>query len=359
MPGTPAQPDRRESRYWECISPEQAGLNSEFIEKLETGHKQGRYENLHSIVVVRHGKLVFERHYEGEDERHGKPLGRIDHGPEIRHDIRSIAKNVVGLLYGIALHEGKVPALETPLKDALPEYADLFRDPRRQQTNITHALSMTLGLDWNEHLPYTDRRNSETAMDRAPDRCRYVLEQKLVSTPGTSWCYNGGATTILAHLIARGTGQPLLDYARDRLFTPIGIDDIEWLTGSDGVPKAASGLRLRAADLARAGQLILNKGRWRGSQIVSQAWLDSSFVVQARVTDTIAYGLHWWLGQLQNGERWMAGIGNGGQRLAIFPSLDLVVVVFAGNYNKAEDWKLAVSILSEIIFPALRRPARG
>jgi len=321
---------------------------------LATRCRQGHYENLHSVVIIRHGKLVFERHLAGKDECDGNPLGRIDHSPETRHDIRSIAKNVVGLLYGVALDEGKVPGLETLLKDVLPDYADLFHDTRRRQMNIAHALSMTLGLDWDESLPYTDRRNSETAMHRAPDRCRYVLEQKSVSAPGESWCYNGGATTILAHLIARGTGQPLPEYARDSLFTPLGIDDIEWLTGSDGVPTAASGLRLRAADLARIGQLILNKGRWHDTRIVSQAWLDTSFVVQAGVTDTISYGFHWWLGTLQNGERWMAGLGNGGQRLAIFPSLDLVVVVFAGNYNKSEDWKLAVSILSEIILPALR-----
>src|SRR5205085_12213779 len=109
-------------------------------------------------------------------------------------------------------------------------------------------------LQWNEDLPYNDPRNSEIAMESSPDRYRYVLERPIVQPPGQSWRYSGGATAILGHLVSRGAGMPLLEFARARLFGPLGIDVVEWTKGTNGEAAAASGLRLRAGDLARVGQ---------------------------------------------------------------------------------------------------------
>lgn len=339
---------------WEQVSPEAAGFAADMADRLDAGFAQGKYENLHSVVVIRGGKLVMERHFKGADERWGQNLGIVEHAPERKHDLRSVSKSLVGLLYGIALQDGKVPALDASVVEHFPRYSDLARDPERRKITISDVLSMKLGLEWNEDLPYTDRRNSEIAMEYAPDRYRFVLEQPIVEEPGTRWRYNGGATAILAHLIARGVDRPLLDFARDRLFTPLGITDVEWVAGSNGEPAAASGLRLRASDLAKIGQLVLNRGRWDGRQIVPETWLDASFDAQARVDDQIEYGHHWWLGRMRNGDRWMAGFGNGGQRLVVYPSLDLAVVIFAGNYNQRDAWRMPVSVLVDVIFASMR-----
>jgi len=341
---------------WKRISPADAGFLPDVGEKLDDAVHTNEFDNLHAVIVARGGKLVLERYYEGEDRRtRGPALGTVKFGPEVKHDLRSVTKSIVGLLYGVALADGKVPDLDQSLVGQFPAYEDLAADPKRGRMTVRHALSMTLGTEWDEGLPYSDPRNSETAMDRAPDRYRYVLERPMVAEPGTQWNYNGGATAVLAKLISRGTEQPLLDYARETLFEPLGITDVEWVADSGGEPFAASGLRMQPRDLAKIGQLILDRGIWDGSQLVPAEWLDQSFTPRVQAGDHFDYGYQWWLGKLRhNDQPWIGAFGNGGQRLFIVPSLELVVVITAGNYNKPGNWKLPVAVISKVVLPAVQ-----
>ena len=349
------QVDLASADDWQSIAPADAGFAPNVGELLDKAVGRGDLPNLHAVVVARHGKLVLERYYEGRDERLGGPLGTVTFGPDVEHDLRSVSKSIVGLLYGIALDDGQVPALDQPLVDQFPAYDDLRRDPERRRMTVAHALTMTLGTEWDESLPYSDPRNSEIAMEKAADRYRFVLDRPLVAEPGSRWAYNGGATAVLGHLIAEGTGTPLLDYAREKLFQPLGIADIEWILGWNGEPRAASGLRLRPRDLAKIGQLVLNQGNWEGRQIVPRSWLEASFEDRVPAEDELEYGYQWWLGRGRvDGRCWIAGFGNGGQRLVIVPDLDLVVAILAGNYDQPDAWKLSVTIMDEILSPALR-----
>jgi len=162
-----AQPDP-----WSPIPPAEAGFASDLHDRLDQAIADKRVWNLHGLVVLRDGRLVFERYFEGEDRARGiGEIGRVKFAPDTPHDLRSCSKSIVGLLYGIALHQGKVPAPEALLLSAFPEYADLANTEGRGQLTIHHVLSMTMGTDWDEStLPYTDPHNSETAMDDAPDR---------------------------------------------------------------------------------------------------------------------------------------------------------------------------------------------
>ena len=349
------QLDLASANDWQSISPGDAGFAPNVGERLDEAVERGDLPNLHAVVVARRGKLVLEHYYEGLDQRWGQPLGTVTFGPEVKHDVRSISKSIVGLLYGIALDEGRVPSLDAPLVDQFPAYDDLRADPERRRVTVAHALTMTLGTEWDESLPYSDPRNSEIRMEWAPDRYRFVLDRPIVTEPGSRWNYNGGATAVLAHLIAKGTGTPLFDFAREKLFQPLGIVDVERVLGLNGEPAAASGLRLRPRDLAKIGQLVLNQGSWEGRQIVPRSWLEASFENRVPAEDGLEYGYQWWLGRGRaDGRPWIAGFGNGGQRLAIVPDLDLVVVVLAGNYNQPDAWKLSVTIMDEIVSPALR-----
>jgi CubicO group peptidase (beta-lactamase class C family) len=345
------------SADWQSVAPAEAGFAPDLADRLDRAVQEGSLPNLHAVVIARGGKLVLERYYDGQDERWGEPLGTVSFGPQVEHDLRSVSKSIVGLLYGIALAEGRVPALDQPLVDHFP-YPDLAADPARRRITVAHALSMTLGTEWDETLPYTDPRNSEIAMEMAPDRYRFVLERPIVAEPGSRWVYNGGTTALLAHLIAEGTGMQLHDYAREKLFAPLGITDTEWVVGSNGEAAAASGLRMRPRDLARIGRLVLDRGRWGDRQLVPAAWLEASFEPRVPSEPELAYGYQWWLWPREpraDGRRWMAGFGNGGQRLTIMPHLDLVLVVMAGNYNQPDAWKLPVSITAEILIPALTK----
>ena len=151
--------------------------------------------------------------------------------PETLHDLRSVTKSIVGLLYGIALDRGLVPPPDAPLLAQFPEYSDLAADPRRARLTIAHALTMTLGMEWDEQRPYTDPANSEIAMENAPDRNRFILERPFVAAPGERWIYSGGAVALIGDLIAKGTGRTLPDFARQALFAPLGITTFEWAEG--------------------------------------------------------------------------------------------------------------------------------
>ena len=278
---------------------------------------------------------MFEHYQSGGDERWGRPIGTVAHRADTRHEVRSITKSIVGLLYGMALADGKVPPLDAPVVAAFPEYADLAMDAARQRIRVADVLTMTMGLDWNEDLPYSDPRNSEIAMERSADRYRYVLERPVVADPGTVWRYSGGATALLGRLISQGTGESLDAFARSHLFNPLGIDDVEWVPGRNGEPAAASGLRLRAPDLARVGQLLLQRGQWEGRNIVPAEWVAALLTPRVQAFGGMTFGYHWYLAHpREGGGMTTLAIGWGGQRLVVVPSLDLVYVVFMGNYRR-------------------------
>ncbi|MDO9710870.1 serine hydrolase domain-containing protein [Paracraurococcus lichenis] len=325
--------------------------------RFEALRAAGRLPGLHGVVAFHRGAPVFERYLSGADEARGRSLGEVAFGPETPHDLRSVTKSVLGLLYGIALAEGLVPPPEAPLLAQFPDCADLAADPLRARWTVRHALSMTLGTAWDESAPYTSTANSEIAMDAAPDPWRFVLDRPLVAEPGTRWIYCGGATALLGQLIVRGAGRPLPDYARARLFDPLGLGPTDWALMREGVHSAASGLRMTPRDLARIGLMVLAGGAWEGRQVVPAAWLAESFAPAIVMEDGRRYGYHWYMGRLPREgdgfDRWSGAIGNGGQRLFLLPDRALVVAVTAGNYNHPEQWRPPLAVLREAILPAL------
>lgn len=325
----------------------------EMEEKLKAAFDSGKLEGLHSVLVFRKGEKFAEAYFEGADQKWGTPLGKVEHGADTLHDLRSVTKSIVGLLYGIAHSEGLVPGLDECLVCQFPEYEDLNSDEERQKILIRHALSMQMGTDWNENLPYSNPKNSEIAMERSENRYRYVLDRNLVHEPGTQWTYNGGATAIIAELIARGSGKSLDQFAKEKLFDPLGFEKFEWVNGFNGQPSAASGLRLTTHDLAKIGQLILNKGSYDDKQIAPAEWLEASFTPHTDTAYELRYGYFWWLAPNGTPPQWVAGLGNGGQRLSVNPTLETIVVIFAGNYNKPDAWKVPISVIVDYLVPEM------
>lgn len=325
---------------------------------LRSAFRAGELPGLHGAIVDLGDRRLAEVYFDGADESWGRPTGVRRHGADTLHDLRSVTKSIVGLLYGIALAEGKVPPPDAPLYAQFPEYADLLRQPGRDRILVGHALSMQMGLDWNEDLPYSDPRNSEIAMERAPDRYRYVLEQPVREPPGRTWIYSGGAVALIGKLIADGTGMPLDAYARAVLFEPLGITALEWAAGADGVPSAASGLRLTLPDLAKIGMMVARDGDYRGRRIVPAAWLERSLTPRAAVNDFTRYGYLWYLAGSEI--RGVAiAVGNGGQRLTVQPGVDLVVASFAGRYDDPESWRTSYKVVTDFAVPEARRRLRN
>ena len=322
---------------------------------IRDAHTAGKLDGLHSVILYRDGKVLAEVYLEGRDERWGTPLGVRQHGPETLHDLRSVTKSIVGLLYGIALEEGIVPDPSKKLIDQFPAYADLKGKDARDTVTIGDVLTMQMGLEWNEDLPYSDPRNSEIAMEHAKDRTRFILSRKMVEEPGSKWRYSGGATSLLGHLISKGAGKPLEDYAREKLFTPLGIEKFEWVYGPSGKTSAASGLRLTVRDLAKIGQLVLDNGRHKGIQLVPNSWISELRTPRTAVGKTLRYSYQWYLFPGSGTPYWIAGFGNGGQRVSVSFRQRTVLALFAGNYNKRDAWKMPVRLIEEILAPALLR----
>ncbi|TCB98428.1 class C beta-lactamase-related serine hydrolase [Micromonospora zingiberis] len=327
-------------------------MTTQLSELLASTLQTGRLPGLHATAVVQGGQTLLEYYGTGLDFAWGDSLGVIEFAPRTLHDVRSVTKSVTALLYGIALGEGRVPDLGEPLLRHFPAYADLAVEPDRARLTVEHALTMTLGLRWREDLPYDSPANAEIAMELAPDRYRYVLEQPILEPPGTRWGYCGGATALLGGLIAQGTGRRLPDYAEAVLFAPLGMTGFDWMTGTDGVASAASGLRLAPRDLARIGELVLARGAWQGRRVVPADWIDAMLVPRTRTTWGAGYGYHWYL-ETGTGHRVVAAVGNGGQRLFVLPELDLSVAVTAGNYDDPEHWRTPATLLEQVILPAL------
>jgi CubicO group peptidase (beta-lactamase class C family) len=320
---------------WVVASPESVGLDGDLIRGIGPHFESWTDTNAHAILIARHGKLVYERYFTGEDWKWGEALGRVAYDATKRHDLRSVTKSVTSLLFGIAVDRGWIADLDAPVFTCFPEHADL-RTAEKDTITLRHLLTMTTGFAWNEDLPYQNPQNSERLMTDAPDRCRYVLEQPIVRPPGRVYIYNGGTTALLAAILTKASGQPLDVLAQRELFAPLGIDDVEWIRYIDGTPVAASGLRMRPRDLLKIGQMVLDGGRWQNKQVVSRAWIEESTAPHINGEGLFFYGYQWWLGRsLTNREeiKWISGVGYGGQRLYIVPSKGLVVLTMAGLYN--------------------------
>ena len=313
----------------------------------------GEFPQLHALLVVQHGRTLVERYFTGQDEIIGDRIGTVTFAPTTLHDVRSVTKSVVSLLFGVALAEGAIKDLDTPVLDYFPEYQDL-RTPERLQIRLRDLLSMTSGFAWDEQTyPYSDPRNSEIAMDIAPDPLRYVLTQKTEAAPGTRWKYSGGDVELIGAILARTMKLSLSEYAQRKLFAPLAITDFGW-SKNKGVEMAASGLRLTPRDMLKIGRLALDGGRYEGRQIVPAQWLQTATARHAQVEpDPVcgtAYGYFWWLGPGCEADLpWFAAFGNGGQRIWVVPSLALIVVQTMGLYNDPRQGKVATDLFRAVI----------
>ena len=294
--------------------------------------------NVHAVLVVRAGNLVFEQYFKGSDEVPGRFYGsRVadnNFDAETLHNVESVSKSVASLVLGIAVDRGLVNSVNDPIFSFFPELSDL-RSPEKERIQLSHALSMSMGLEWVEATPATGDNNDEVRMHRSPDPCRYVLGLPVKTPAGTEFLYNTGALTLVSAIIRKATGRPLDEFARENLFEPLGITKVEW-TRIKGDTDAGGGLRLRPRDMAKIGQLVLAGGCWNGRQIVSKAWIETSTAPRIKISDGRSYGYLWWLGRsLVNGRMFhrAEALGRGGQQIRIVPELDLVVVVTAGYYQ--------------------------
>lgn len=341
---------------WKVAAPADVGLDGDRLGGLDALLADWPEANVHAVVVARRGKLVMERYFTGTDHHWMRPPGVTRFTPTEKHDVRSISKSVTALLVGIAIGEGRYPALDASVLASFPEHADLHT-PEKARITFRHLLTMSPGLAWDESKPWNDPANNERLLVEAADPDRYALEQPVVRPPGLLFTYSGGATSLLGGALARAVGCKADQYAKEKLFAPLGITDFDWLPFTNHPDPAVFGaLRLRPRDLAKVGQLLADDGVWNGERVLPEGWVAESTTPRLNTEGLLYYGYHWWLGRSLSSGRdlvWIAGLGNGGQRLYVVPELRLVVAVNGANYGSPLQGTVPHAILNRLVLPAV------
>jgi CubicO group peptidase (beta-lactamase class C family) len=333
------------------------GMDSVLINKMTKAIRNHEYSNIHSVLIARGGKLVYEQYFTGKDEVWGNPTNEdVEFDRESLHDIRSISKSVVSACIGIAIAQGKIKDVNQSIFDFFPEF-EKYKTGDRAKLTIEHLLSMSSGIKWNEEVPYNDPENSEIRMIRSPSPIEFVLSQPMDTVPGVIWKYNGGTTQLLAGIIKKVSGQEVDEFAKINLFGPLGIETFQWIKyPNTDIPAAASGVRLRARDLLKFGLLYYHQGQWNGKQIVPAEWVKASFETHVSRPYNEGYGYQFWIWNNDyHGKevRIVAAVGNGDQRIFFNKEADLLVVSMAGNYNQWNLPKHPGTLLGDFIYPSI------
>lgn len=335
---------------WPVSSPAAEGLEGTRLDALGARIEGGGYGAIDGVLVARHGKLVWERYFNGWTA-------------DRAHTLQSVSKSVTSLLAGIAVGDGRL-SVDQPVVGFFPDYQPVRNlDDRKRAMRVEDLLTMRTGLDWSE-VPY-EGSPLQQLNESSGDWVRFVVDWPMREAPGTRWEYVSGGVIALGGLVGRAEGQRVDSLAAARLFDPLRMTGYAWYRNpGDGFPHTGGGLLLRPRDLLKIGQLVLDGGRWGGHQVVPEAWIQAS--TRRLATPSFGFGRHsmgygylWWIGSLddplnprdETGDVIVAA-GTGGQWIFIVPKYDLVMV--STGWNEDGRWVSAYDFLFTDVLPAVR-----
>lgn len=318
----PFQPQKRKS--FPLVSsvdfprstPENEGIPSEYIQHFFEDLDHCTDIHNHSVMLLRHGKIIAEGNF--------KP-----YSGSYPHMVFSLSKSVTGMAVGMAVNDGLM-SLDEKVIDIFPEKGVMLRSPRINSITVRHLLNMTSGIKFNEVSSYTEK-----------DWVKAFLLSDCTFEPGSEFYYNSMNSYVLSAIVCKKTGMGLLEYLNQRLFAPLGIENVTWDTCPLGIEKGGWGLYLRIADMAKLGQLYLQHGHWavngEDRQIIPEEWIQESTKTQVttRETDTASgYGYQIWNFGAKDAYQYN---GVFGQYVVVLPDRDMVVAITSGSQNLFSD----------------------
>ncbi len=347
---------RSPAQDWPSSTPRAVGLEPRVLADLDADLSARRYGYVDRLLVIRHGKVAYERSYEHDYDRiygeEAKQPGALNaHDPSgpynyfnpwwhpfyhrgDLHTLQSVTKTVTSVVIGVATARKEFPSLDTPVLTFFDTSKVANVDDRKRRLTIRHLLTMTAGFDWQEDLAYDDPENSGILMEASMDWVKFAVDRPMAQDPGMTFQYNSGATQILSHIFRISTGKDIEEYAAQYLFAPLHVTEYYWKRTPLGLVDTEGGLYLQPRDLAKIGYLFLRNGIWDGRRIVDPDWVKASVSPSVSTsTAGVKYGFKWWLYHYgPDGSRlaW-GGSGFGGQWLLVLPDQDLVVVFTAWN----------------------------
>ncbi|MFF2014643.1 serine hydrolase domain-containing protein [Paenibacillus sp. NPDC058177] len=331
------------STEWQAADPATLGMNAERLVALEPAIIS-EYSNINGIVIVRHGQIGYEKYFNG-------------YGREHKHHVASVTKSILSALVGIAIDAGYINNVDQKVLDFFPEYVPPAEDTQKSEISIRHLLTMTAPYpfqDWHEPLD---------KMCMAPDWVKYTLDMLGQQGRIGDFKYSTAGGHLLSAILTRSTGQSAREFANERVFKPIGMQEIPdhemtsfgfddlfgkdvkgWVHDPSGNSTGGWGLTLTPRDMVRFGYLYLKRGLWEDAQIIPGTWIDDSTAPNAH-----NYGYMWWL-RKEDGVSAYSALGDGGNIICCIPDKDLVVAI-ASEFmmNPRDRWPL----IKECIIPAV------
>ena len=335
LPALPA-PDQWPTNGWQTNTPEEQGFDSlKLSDGLTAIQKSGM--SIHSLLLVRNGQILLEAYFYPYD-------GKAPHSSS------SVTKSITTTLIGIAADQGKL-SLDDRMVSFFPEYTIANLDARKKAITIRHLASMSAGMECSglpDELSVRD-------MEASPDWVQFALDRPMADEPGKKWNYCGLWMHLLSAILEKATGMPAQEFARLNLFEPLGIQAGTWPADPQGVNMGAGNLRLLPTDMAKVGLLWLQRGKWDGRQIVSSGWVQQSIVRRFQAGED-SYGYGWWISDGLAGPSYDA-VGNGGMRITVDPTLNLVLVTTGGGFNVDEAIAYLVAAFVDLKKPLPANPS--
>ncbi|MDX1396052.1 MAG: serine hydrolase [Gemmatimonadota bacterium] len=321
------------------------GVNIDRLAELASAIMSGQFPDVHSTLVMRNGRMVFERYYNGS-------------GPDDVHTMQSVTKSFASALIGIAIAEGHIAGVDEAVLDFFPEWKEeLSADPRRAAMRLEDVLTMRTGTDYHENgsaAPHWQLNALATGWDR------FWIERPMVHDPGTFWQYDSGGAVAVSAFLHQRTGLHADGYADATLFAALDIRQRGWFTNAEGHVHTGGGLSLRADDMIKLGQLYLQGGMWEGAQVIPADWVEVStrrhYTFSAFAPRVTGYGYYWWLMEPDpsgpGDQEIYAAFGARGQYIFVVPEHDLVVAI-TGDARNGNDWANPQAFLYTHILPAI------
>ena len=345
---------------WETASLTSVGMDSSVIEQLVNRVYGKQYENIHSIVIIKDGKLVFEEYWPGNDFGYNNPdyLGRhVEFDRNTRHNTHSATKSITSMVVGIALDKGFIKSEDNGIFDYLPNHSSLS-SAGRENITIRHLLTMSSGLQWNEwDVSVSESNHDIIRFNQSANPVSYLLSKPLLSEPGTTFYYNGGGVDLLGQIVKNAVGEDIKAFSKTNLFSRLGITNYYWQTLSpSGITCCHGDIYITPRDMAKLGYLFLNDGMWNGTRIISSEWISKS--VQNHISPGVSwadgYGYLWWLRNYHSGGITYSSYraeGWGGQMIIVIPDEKMVVVFTGANYVSDSPCD---EIMRDYILPSLK-----
>jgi CubicO group peptidase (beta-lactamase class C family) len=332
-------------------APSEVGLRQTTLAALVAKATADQHKDLESILVARNGRLVLEEYFNGANR-------------DTLRDVRSVAKTITGTLVGIALHEKAIESLDTPVLSFFPAHRDGPAVSKKGSMTVRHLLEMRSGLDADDWWEDARSPGTESRMEAASDRVLFAMQVPMAAAPGERWWYSSVNTLLLGRIVSVATDQDLEEYAKRKLFAPLGFGRHQWRRDPQGNVIPQGNLSIRARDLLKFGLLFQQRGVWRDRRLVPEAWIDEATRSRSVLSPDPptglgdlykGYGYQWWTGEARSASSthgFYFASGNGGQRVFVVPSLDLVVVVTNSAYNRSYAHRRAHDILGGVLAAA-------